>query len=314
LGAIIKIASATKNSGATINYIARNGKLEKELQSGYGCSDDYASARKQMKVTRELFSKTTGRQSFHLVQSFDEADHLTPQQSHQLGKEFVEKLAEKYPNREIFMATHTDQDNLHNHIVINSVDFTDGKKMDIKIADIYDLQTINDTIAEKHALTPLKAVENNVYKSEIKAYEQTGKQYERDKVKEKIQLAREQSTSMSDFTKRLADQGVQRSWQMGKKGQNTREKYVTTDHAGKEWSFSARKLGAEFKGETIEHAILGQEDTRDKENRNTERIRELTDSVRETAERVRAEQEENRQLERQREAAREASRDDGPSL
>jgi len=267
-----------------------------------------------MQVTREMFSKTTGRQGFHLVQSFDEADKLTPQQSHHLGREFIAKLAEKYPNREIFMATHTDQDNLHNHILINSVDFNDGTKMDIKIADIYDLQEINDEISAKYDLTPLNYVENNVYKSEIKAYEQTGMQYERDKVKEKIQFARDHSSSMNEFLENLQDQGVEMKWQIGKKGQKTREKYVTTDFEGKEWSFSARKLGAEFKGETIEHAILGQERTSEYDSSRAERLRGLTDSVRETAERERAKQEEDRRLEQQREEARKISRDFGPSL
>ena len=249
-----------------------------------------------MQVTREMFSKTTGRQGFHLVQSFDEADKLTPQQSHQLGKEFIEKLAKKYPNREIFMATHTDQDNLHNHILINSVDFNDGTKMDIKIADIYDLQEINDEISAKYDLTPLNYVENNVYKSE------------------KIQFARDHSSSMNEFLENLQDQGVEMKWQIGKKGQKTREKYVTTDFEGKEWSFSARKLGAEFKGETIEHAILGQERTSEYDSSRAERLRGLTDSVRETAERERAKQEEDRRLEQQREEARKISRDFGPSL
>ena len=93
MGAIIKIASATKNAGATINYVARNGKLENDLQSGYLCSDSYDSARNQMQITREMFSKTTGRQGFHLVQSFDKADGLTTKQIHEIRKEFVEKLA-----------------------------------------------------------------------------------------------------------------------------------------------------------------------------------------------------------------------------
>ncbi|MBM6616059.1 hypothetical protein JTF06_14340, partial [Desemzia sp. RIT804] len=78
--------------------------------------------------------------------------------------------------------------------------------------------------------------------------------------------------------------------------------------------FSARKLGAEFKGESIEHAILGQESTNEYDSSRAERLRGLTDSVRETAERERAKQEEDRRLEQQREEARKISRDFGPSL
>ena len=75
-----------------------------------------------------------------------------------------------------------------------------------------------------------------------------------------------------------------------------------------------RKLGVEFKGETIEHGILEQQHTRENDSTRTERLRGLTDSVRDTAERERTLQEEDRRLEQQREHARKARQDFGPSL
>ncbi|WP_034549270.1 hypothetical protein [Carnobacterium alterfunditum] len=54
MGAIIKIASATKNGSATVNYIARQGKIDVQLTSAHLTPLDYQAAREQMRQTREL--------------------------------------------------------------------------------------------------------------------------------------------------------------------------------------------------------------------------------------------------------------------
>ena len=115
MGAIIKIASATKNGSATVNYIARQGKIDVNLTSAHLTPLNYQAAREQMRQTRDLMGKTKGRQGYHLVQSFDATDQLTPVKAHQFGQEFMSELSKMYPDHEIYMATHTDTDHPHNH-------------------------------------------------------------------------------------------------------------------------------------------------------------------------------------------------------
>src|SRR5699024_6612739 len=72
----------------------------------------------------ELFSKNDGIQAHHVIQSF-KPDEVTPEKANQVGLELATKLA---PNHEVAVYTHDDTNHVHNHIVINSVNFETGKK------------------------------------------------------------------------------------------------------------------------------------------------------------------------------------------
>src|SRR5699024_12300423 len=77
-----------------------------------------------MKQTRELFTKNDGIQAQHVIQSF-KPDEVTPEKANQVGLELAKKLA---PNHEVAVYTHDDTNHVHNHIVINSVNFETGQK------------------------------------------------------------------------------------------------------------------------------------------------------------------------------------------
>src|SRR5699024_12144133 len=63
-------------------------------------------------------------QAHHVIQSF-KPDEVTPEKANQVGLELAKKLA---PNHEVAVYTHDDTNHVHNHIVINSVNFETGKK------------------------------------------------------------------------------------------------------------------------------------------------------------------------------------------
>src|SRR5699024_11657031 len=65
-----------------------------------------------------------GIQAHHVIQSF-KPDEVTPEKANQVGLELAKKLA---PNHEVAVYTHDDTNHVHNHIVINSVNFETGKK------------------------------------------------------------------------------------------------------------------------------------------------------------------------------------------
>src|SRR5699024_1275157 len=85
---------------------------------------DIDDAKAQMKQRTELFTKNEGLQAHHVIQSF-KPDEVTPEKANQVGLELAEKLA---PGHEVAVYTHDDTDHIHNHIVINSVNFETGKK------------------------------------------------------------------------------------------------------------------------------------------------------------------------------------------
>ena len=62
---------------------------------------------------------------YHFIQSFAPGE-VTPEQAHRIGMAFAEKLfGGQY---EAVIGTHLDKAHLHNHIVVNSVSFVDGRK------------------------------------------------------------------------------------------------------------------------------------------------------------------------------------------
>ena len=80
----------------------------------------------EMMTTKQRFRKTDGRQFYHFVQSFSEADNLTPQEVNAIGLELAQKV---FPCYEVVIATHVDTNHLHNHLVVNSVSYEDGRKL-----------------------------------------------------------------------------------------------------------------------------------------------------------------------------------------
>ena len=61
---------------------------------------------------------------YHIVQSFSPDDDLTPETAHEIGLKF----AEYFPGFQVLVATHINTKAIHNHLIMNSVNFENGKK------------------------------------------------------------------------------------------------------------------------------------------------------------------------------------------
>lgn len=79
-----------------------------------------------MELTKRLWEQPTdkGVLAYHIIQSFSPGE-ATPDQVHKIGCEFARRfLADRF---ECTVSTHLDKGHLHNHIVVNSVSYADGK-------------------------------------------------------------------------------------------------------------------------------------------------------------------------------------------
>ena len=113
---------------------------EKEFITGINCEP--RTALKQMMNTKLSYNKMDGRLAFHAVQSF-KPGKVTPEQCHALGVQLAKQM---WGNRfEVVVSTHLDKEHLHNHFVVNSVSWVDGKK--------YHFRELNDAICKEHGLT-----------------------------------------------------------------------------------------------------------------------------------------------------------------
>ena len=107
-----------------MNYAMQDYKTEKQhYVSGINCDPDMA--RQQMTETKRRFDKLDGIVAFHAYQSFSPGE-VTPELAHKIGVELAEKMwGDRF---EVIVATHLDREHIHNHLVLNSVSFFDGKK------------------------------------------------------------------------------------------------------------------------------------------------------------------------------------------
>lgn len=78
--------------GGVMQYVQQEKKTlwdDQQLVTGYNCTA--RTAYLEMRMTKQRFHKTDGRQYYHFVQSFSEQDHLTPQEAHAIGLELAQK-------------------------------------------------------------------------------------------------------------------------------------------------------------------------------------------------------------------------------
>lgn len=197
--------------GSVIAYSVQKQKTEYEnanLVSGVGCMPESALA--DFGLTKKLFGKEDGRQFYYAVQSFEDGLDINPITAHQMAIELVERC---YPNHQAVVATHTDTDNIHSHIIINSVNSENGKKINQNKNTIEQFRKINDEICLKYGV-PVCKRENKSVKP------MTGKEYysayngESWKIELCIAIndAMEKSVSKDDFIKNLEQAGYKVDW------------------------------------------------------------------------------------------------------
>ena len=102
------------------------------------------------------------------MQSFPEDTNLTPQEVHQIG---LELAARQFPDYEVLVATHCDTDNLHNHLLVNSVSFKSGKKLHQNHDDLVQHRKVNDEICLAHGQPVLESYHKGQKKKRARAGE-----------------------------------------------------------------------------------------------------------------------------------------------
>ena len=120
--AIVKYVNAGSPMNNIFNYVTRSDATNRKLIDGVNCSPE--SALDEFRFVKKQFGKEDGRMYYHIIQSFAPDDRLSPSKAHEIGL----KLAEYFPDYQVLVATHTNTNCLHNHLILNSVSFKNGKK------------------------------------------------------------------------------------------------------------------------------------------------------------------------------------------
>lgn len=145
------VISYAVNSRKTEQHKEDSDVLE-HFVSGVNCHP--ATARAEMLSVKKRFGKEDGTIAYHGYQSFAPGE-ATPEIAHQIGVELARRLwGERY---QVVVATHLDKANhLHNHFVLNTVSFVDGKKYFRSAKDYHDLQATSDALCREYGLSVIE--------------------------------------------------------------------------------------------------------------------------------------------------------------
>lgn len=142
--AIIKFTSGKINPRTVINYVCNKEKTTDKLISGKDCMPE--SCEYEFAEVKKAFGKTDGRTYYHMIQSFSPDDRITPEQAHEVGMQ----MAELFEGYQVLVVTHTNKAHIHNHLVINSVNFENGKKLTISNQELEDIKNYSNSICLKN--------------------------------------------------------------------------------------------------------------------------------------------------------------------
>ena len=204
--------------GGVTRYVSQKEKTlweGQQLVTGWNCTAQ--SALSEMQLTKERYRKTDGRQYYHFVQSFSEQDDLTPQEAHAIDLELAQR---EFPNFEVLVATHMDTDHLHNHLVVNSVSFRDGKKLHQSAADLQAHRLASDEICSAHGLEILPPPEKQVKQKRMSSREyrsaSKGESW-KFRLMNTIDQCMQYAETREDFISLMESEGYQVRWSDGRK-------------------------------------------------------------------------------------------------
>ena len=135
-----------------LNYTVDDLKTEeKYFVSGINCK--FENVFKRMTETKIEYDKTDGILGYHIIQSFAPGEG-TPESIHEIGKEFARRaFGDRF---EVIVATHLNTNCIHNHYVLNSVSFMDGKKYYDNNESYARLRQISDDLCREYGLSVIE--------------------------------------------------------------------------------------------------------------------------------------------------------------
>ena len=127
----------------------------------------------------------------HLIQSFSPEDNLTPEEINRIGYETMMELTGG--RFRFIVATHTDKNHLHNHILINAIDSNSDKKLIWNYALERNLRMISDRISK---MAGAKIIEKRYSYRDYQKYRQSSHKFE---LKQRLYFLMQHSKSFDDF-------------------------------------------------------------------------------------------------------------------
>ena len=228
-----------------IAYAADEKKTEKQyFTTGINC--DVENAREQFNITKLSFNKTGGIVCGHCMQSFDGYE-VTPEEAHEIG---VQMSKELWGDRfQIVVATHLNTNNVHNHIVFNSVSFVDGKRFHFCTEETMRIRAVSDRICRERNLSVIEHPEGKRVPYSLYKMEKAGMPTRYNVARQALDEAISVSANMEEFKSELKKRGYLYQF-------NPRRKYWTVTPPGWTKAIRTDRLGDQYTREMIQQRVF----------------------------------------------------------
>ena len=132
--------------------VSETEQIMQQYVSGINCTP--ATARNEMIAVKKRYGKDEGIVAFHGYQSFAPGE-CTPALAHEIGVRLAQEL---WGGRfQVLVATHLDKaHHLHNHFVVNSVSYLDGKRYHRTNRNYRDMRATSDRLCREYGLSVIE--------------------------------------------------------------------------------------------------------------------------------------------------------------
>lgn len=227
-----------------MEYATNKDKTEQRyFVTGVNC--DPTTARDEMMIAKSQWNDESEIVCYHGFQSFKHGE-VTPEQAHEVGVKLAKKMwGDRF---QVIVATHLNTDCLHNHFVVNSISFTDGKHYHDNKANLRLLRQRSDELCREYALSVIEQPSGKKKPYALYQAEKNGMPTRDNVARQAVDEAVSKSFTLKDFDRIMAEMGYRVSF-------DPNRKYWTV--IGKGWKRPKRlyKLGENYTNEKIMERI-----------------------------------------------------------
>ena len=255
--AATRLIALHKNKGKSVaaclksrtDYVQNPDKTEHgELISSYECSP--LTVDEEFMLSKRQYELVTGRRqksdviAYQIRQSFKPGE-ITAEEANKVGYELAMRFTKgKYA---FIVATHTDREHIHNHIIYNSTALDSTRKFRDFLLSGLAVQRLSDLICLEHQLS---VIEIKPYRERQKRTLYPARESNRDKLCAVIDniLLNENSVDFESFLQKLEQQGYEIK----------RGKHTSVKGARQKRFIRFRTLGAGYSEEELKAVISGE--------------------------------------------------------
>ena len=201
-------------------------------------------AYEDMQYVKRYYNKLSGNLAYHCVQSFKTGE-VSPELCHQLGVELARRMwGDRF---QVLIATHFNTGTYHNHLVINSVSYKDGRKFNCDKRAFFRIRDISDELCREHNLIVIDKPKGRTTRS-IYFAEKMGADTRFQLMRKAIDYAICMSNDMERFGKILLELGFVLRY-------NEQLKYPTIRSIDSKKAVRLWRLGKDYEIERIRQRI-----------------------------------------------------------